>query len=102
MSPAGYVLNDSLPRLLWFIGSIRRSRQWNLCPRPVRLGPVAKIHLGKNVVHRLDLFQPRLIHLRGGELLVQCNETQQMVLHPLPRVIWTGAGAQDEGPVRSE
>src|SRR5713226_7602059 len=76
----------------------RRGRAGNLGSLP-GIRPVAVIHLGKEVIPRLDLGQPGAIHLFFGELFVQGQETEQVVLHPSAGVIGAGASAQDERPI---
>jgi hypothetical protein len=51
------------------------------------------------IVARLDFGQPFFVHARGGQLVVQRDEAEQMVLHAAAGVIGTGAGAQNERPV---
>ena len=55
--------------------------------------PASPIHVREQVVARFDLAQPFLVHPRGGELVVQRDETEQMVLHAAARVVGTRARA---------
>src|SRR5262249_2643533 len=64
-----------------------------------RLGPIMIIDIGKDVVHGFDLGQPPSVDAGRGELLVQGDEAQEVILDASAGVIGTGAGAKDEGPV---
>src|SRR6266567_8998820 len=75
-----------------------KGRGGNLRPLP-GIRPVPLIHVGEEVVPRLNLGEPGSVHLFLGELFVQGQETEQVVLHPSAGVIRAGAGAQDERPI---
>ena len=43
--------------------------------------------------------EPDFVNFSDGELLVQFDETEQMIFDTFAGVIGTGAGAQDERPI---
>ena len=43
--------------------------------------PIIPVHVGEQVVARLDFSQPFFVHACGGQLVVQRAEAEQMVFH---------------------
>ena len=88
-----------LPAADWLVPSLEQvtatlnsqgTLQIHLAPP---LLPIIPIHVGENVVARLDFDQPFFVHARGGQLVVQRDEAEQMVFHAAARVIGTRASA---------
>src|ERR1043166_6547082 len=63
--------------------------------------PVTVVHLRKNIVPPLDLFEPFLVHLGTGEFLVDPGKAEQVLLHALARVIGAGLRMENKGPIAS-
>ena len=61
--------------------------------------PVIPVHVGKKIVARLDFAKPFFVHARQRQLLVQRDETQQVVFHAAARIIGARPGTQNERPV---
>ena len=68
-------------------------RSFNIRSGKTQSLPVTPLHVREKIVAGFDLVEPFFVHARLGQLFVQRDETQQMVLHPTAGVIGTRPGA---------
>src|SRR5581483_3547389 len=70
-----------------------------ICEMASESRPILVVQIRENVIQAFDVGEPGFVEGGGGELLVEGDEAEDVVLDAFAGVIGTGACAEDERPV---